>query len=360
MELKVDKNTLFGDYNAITRNRPYIDKDGRAKISVYQGGDINDPKSYTQKLIDNDMAIFTPEEWKTIDTRLREIAASRQVGIAKLKELGLVYNLANPFASQSLEYMKTSDMHDASVNMNFKVTNETDKQAVKTANIPIPVISWKWGFDIRELQMSRLYNRPLDLQGAKVGARKIGEKLESMMFGANATILDSKKIDSIISFGDSNKLDNNSSPYGFHDWTNTSATTPAIILQDVLELKKKSIKDKHFGKWILFVSQDIENRLDEDYALDANTKAYVPLMDRIKKINSILDVVVSDFLPNKTVALVQMTNDTIELINGMELTTVQLMNAGGLNFEMLSFVIQTPAVKSDYDGNCGIVIGTYQ
>jgi hypothetical protein len=55
-----------------------------------------------------------------------------------------------------------------------------------------------------------------------------------------------------------------------------------------------------------------------------------------------------------------MTNDTIELINGMELTTVQLMNAGGLNFEMLSFVMQTPAVKSDYDGNCGIVIGTYQ
>ena len=353
MELKVDKNTLFGDYNAITRNRPYIDKDGRAKISVYQGGDINDPKSYTQKLIDNDMAIFTPEEWKTIDTRLREIAASRQVGIAKLKELGLVYNLANPFASQSLEYIKTSDMHDASVNMNFKVTNETDEQAVKTANIPIPVISWKWGFDIRELQMSRLYNRPLDLQGAKVGARKIGEKLESMMFGANATILDDKKIDSIISFTDSNRIAT------LHNW-NTTTTTTADILDDVIALKKKSIKDKHFGKWILFVAQNYEAILDDDYGVDATTKAYIPLMDRIKKINGILDVIISDFLPDDTVALVQMTNDTIELINGMELTTVQIMNAGGLNFEMLSFVMQTPAVKSDYDGNCGIVIGTHQ
>lgn len=352
MEIKVDKNTLFGDYNAITRNRPYIDKDGRAKISVYQGGDINDSKSYTQKLIDNDMAIFTPEEWKAIDTRLREIAASRQVGIAKLKELGLVYNLANPFASQSLEYMKTSDMHDASVNMNFKVTNETDKQAVKTANIPIPVISWKWGFDIRELQMSRLYNRPLDLQGAKVGARKIGEKLESMMFGANATILDDKKIDSIISFADSNKIAT------LHNW-NATGTTTTDILDDVIALKKKSIKDKHFGKWILFVAQNYEARLDDDYGVDATTKAYIPLMDRIKKINGILDVIVSDFLPDDTVALVQMTNDTIELINGMELTTVQLMNAGWLNFEMLSFVMQTPAVKSDYDGNCGIVIGTH-
>ena len=352
MEIKVDKNTLFGDYNAITRNRPYIDKDGRAKISVYQGGDINDPRSYTQKLIDNDMAIFTPEEWKTIDTRLREIAASRQVGIAKLKELGLVYNLANPFASQSLEYTKTSDMHDASVNMNFKVTNETDKQAVKTANIPIPVISWRWGFDIRELQMSRLYNRPLDLQGAKVGARKIGEKLESMMFGANATILDDKKIDSIISFADSNKIAT------LHNW-NATGTSTADILDDVIALKKKSIADKHFGKWILFVAQNYEARLDDDYGVDATTKAYIPLMDRIKKINGILDVIVSDFLPDDTVALVQMTNDTIELINGMELTTVQLMNAGGLNFEMLSFVMQTPAVKSDYEGNCGIVIGTH-
>ena len=353
MEIKVDKNTLFGDYNAITRNRPYIDKDGRAKISVYQGGDIHDPKSYTQKLVDNDMAIFTPEEWKAIDTRLREIAASRQVGIAKLKELGLVYNLANPFASQSLEYMKTSDMHDASVNMNFKVTNETDKQAVKTASIPIPVISWRWGFDIRELQMSRLYNRPLDLQGAKVGARKIGEKLESMMFGANATILDDKKIDSINSFADSNKIAT------LHNW-NATDTTTTDILDDVIALKKKSIEDKHFGKWILFVAQNYEARLDDDYGVDATTKAYIPLMDRIKKINGILDVIVSDFLPDDTVALVQMTNDTIELINGMELTTVQLMNAGGLNYEMLSFVMQTPAVKSDYYGNCGIVIGTYQ
>jgi len=352
MEIKVDKNTLFGDYNAITRNRPYIDKDGRAKISVYQGGDIHDPKSYTQKLVDNDMAIFTPEEWKAIDTRLREIAASRQVGIAKLKELGLVYNLANPFASQSLEYIKTSDMHDASVNMNFKVTNETDKQAVKTASIPIPVISWRWGFDIRELQMSRLYNRPLDLQGAKVGARKIGEKLESMMFGANATILDDKKIDSIISFADSNKIAT------LHNW-NATGTTTTDILDDVIALKKKSIEDKHFGKWILFVAQNYEARLDDDYGVDATTKAYIPLMDRIKKINGILDVIVSDFLPDDTVALVQMTNDTIELINGMELTTVQLMNAGGLNYEMLSFVMQTPAVKSDYYGNCGIVIGTH-
>ena len=353
MEIKVDKNTLFGDYNAITRNRPYIDKDGRAKISVYQGGDINDPKSYTQKLIDNDMAIFTPEEWKAIDTRLREIAASRQVGIAKLKELGLVYNLANPFASQSLEYIKTSDMHDASVNMNFKVTNETDKQQVKTASIPIPVVSWRWSFDIRDLQTSRVYNRPLDLKGATVGARKIGEKLESMMFGANATILDDKKIDSIISFADSNKIAT------LHNW-NATGTTTTDILDDVIALKKKSIEDKHFGKWILFVAQNYEARLDDDYGVDATTKAYIPLMDRIKKINGILDVIVSDFLPDDTVALVQMTNDTIELINGMELTTVQIMNAGGLNFEMLSFVMQTHAVKSDYDGNCGIVIGTYQ
>ena len=352
MELKVDKNTLFGDYNAITRNRPYIDKDGRAKISVYQGGDINDPKSYTQKLIDNDMAIFTPEEWKAIDTRLREIAASRQVGIAKLKELGLVYNLANPFASQSLEYIKTSDMHDASVNMNFKVTNETDKQAVKTASIPIPVISWRWSFDIRDLQTSRVYNRPLDLKGATVGARKIGEKLESMMFGANATILDDKKIDSIISFNDSNKTTT------LHNW-NATGTTTTDILDDVIALKKKSIEDKHFGKWILFVAQNYEARLDDDYGVDATTKAYIPLMDRIKKINGILDVIVSDFLPDDTVALVQMTNDTIELINGMELTTVQIMNAGWLNFEMLSFVMQVPAVYSDYEGNCGIVIGTH-
>ena len=79
MEIKIDNSTLFSDYNAITRNRPYIDKDGRAKISVYKGGDIKDPKSYTQKIIDNDMAIFTPEEWKAIDTRLREIATSRKL-----------------------------------------------------------------------------------------------------------------------------------------------------------------------------------------------------------------------------------------------------------------------------------------
>lgn len=352
MEIKIDNSILFSDYNAITRNRPYIDKDGRAKISVYKGGDIKDPKSYTQKIIDNDMAIFTPEEWKAIDTRLREIATSRQVGIAKLKELGLVYNLANPFASHVLEHTKTNDGHDAEVNMNFKVTNETDKQAVKTASIPIPVISWRWGFDIRDLQTSRVYNRPLDLKGATVGARKIGEKLESMMFGAKATILDDKKIDSIISFNDSNKIAT------LHNW-NAPGTTTADILDDIKAMKQLSTKDKHYGPWILFVSQTYEGRLDDDYGVDATTKAYISLLNRIKEVRGIKDVIVSDFLPADTVALVQMTNDTIELINGMELTTVQIMNAGGLNFEMLSFVMQVPAVYSDYEGNCGIVIGTH-
>ncbi len=71
-----------------------------------------------------------------------------------------------------------------------------------------------------------------------------------------------------------------------------------------------------------------------------------------------MDVITSDFLPSKTVALVQMSTDTIELVNGMELTTVQWENKGNMMFTMLSFVVQSVVLKSDFNGNSGIVVGT--
>lgn len=348
--MEINLENLFTDINGVCKSRPFIDADGKSKISVYKGtGDYKDSKNY-KTLQTNATAIFTPEEWTEIDKTLREVAAARATNIKLLKDKGLVYNLSNPFAAEEYKYLKIADGHDADVSMNFKTERDKDKQAVKPGTVPIPIISWLWDFDIRDLQMSRTYGRNLDLQGGKVGARKIAEKLEKMLFGAEKTVFDDKILYSIPTFPDKNVG-------SISDWSNTSTTT-ATIIANVLNLKKLSIIAKHYGPWILFISNDFESRMDDDFLPGASTYSNLTVKERILKIGGIMDVIVSDFLPSKTAALVQMSTDTIELVNGLELTTVQWENKGNIMFTMLSFVVQSVVLKSDFNGNSGIVVGT--
>jgi len=55
---------------------------------------------------------------------------------------------------------------------------------------------------------------------------------------------------------------------------------------------------------------------------------------------------------------VQMTSDVVEIVNGQPPTVIPWTSLDGFTLYWLIMAIQVPRVRSDYDGNSGVCIGT--
>ncbi len=69
-------------------------------------------------------------------------------------------------------------------------------------------------------------------------------------------------------------------------------------------------------------------------------------------------------MPNSSVsgtkqyALVQMTDDVVQLVQGQSPTVIPWTSLDGFTLYWLVMAIAVPRVRSDYDGNSGVFIGT--
>jgi hypothetical protein len=59
-----------------------------------------------------------------------------------------------------------------------------------------------------------------------------------------------------------------------------------------------------------------------------------------------------------TVIMIQMDPDTARAVNGMDLTTVMWDSTGGLRKNFKVMAINVAQLRADYNGNCGIAVGT--
>ena len=123
------------------------------------------------------------------------------------------------------------------------------------------------------------------------------------------------------------------------------------MLTDIIEMKFASIADRHQGPWIVYVSSDYEQYLDEDYKSSSERT----LRQRILAVDGIAGVSTSDRLPTKTVLLVELQKVTVEEVVGFYPTVVQWQEHGGLKLNFKVMAILVPRIRSDYSNRCGIV-----
>lgn len=324
--------------------RPYIGSDGRAYVTVYQGGDPTRPESYAVKPIQTN-ATLRRDEWKQLDEAVLNVARTRLNGIQDLIDRGLVYNLGNAMGTTVLEWHDVSDALEAEMTMDGVTRAKGDRPIYGTNYLPIPIIHADYEINARVLAASRNMGNPLDTTLAERAARKVSEKLESLLFTATTYSFGGGTIYSYLNFPHRNQVSLTTA------W-NDSSKTGAQIVADVLAMKQASIDAKHYGPWMLYVPTAYETVLDEDY--DSTTPG-TTIRERILKISGILDVKVIDTLPADNVLLVQMTSDVVRLVRGMGLQNVEWQTEGNFITKYKVMTIQVPQIRADQNGNSGIV-----
>lgn len=317
--------------------RPWVGADGRSYINA------NGKASPIQT-----NALLQKDEWISYDDAVRNITEIRLNGINDLRSMGLVYN-AGDLGSTIAEWDESSDMTAAEINMAGVTTTEKDTVAYDTNGVPIPVIRKDFQVNIRRLLASRRMGAGVDVTGAQIAARLVAERSEQMLFnGAGITI------GGYTTYGYTNHPQRNTGSLNY-EW-DAAATTGANILSDVLAMVAAAEADRHYGPFNLYVPSAYWSKLRNDYS---DNKGDNTIIERIRAIDVINDVKVSDVLAVDNVVLVQMTSEVVDLAVAQDVTTVQWDRGDGMQTNFAVMAAWAPRIKQDFDSHLGIVHYTF-
>lgn len=325
--------------------RPWFNpKDGRSYISVFSGGDPKDIKNYKNMPITTN-ATLRRDEWKALDQAVLRVAESRLGGVQDLKNRGLVYNLGNGMGSTVLEYHDVAGDLTASTTMDGVTRGQNNTPNYTTNYIPLPIIHVDYTINERVLAASRSMGNPIDTTLAERASRAVNSTLEGMLFTNTTYGYGGGTIYSYLNHPDRNQKT-------IVSWT-ASAKTATDIVNDVMDMKQKSIDAHHYGPWVLYIPTGYEVLMDEDY--DVSGSSLQTIRQRLLAIDGIEEVKVIDKLPADTVLLVEMTTDVVRWVNGMNIQNVEWSSEGGMVHNFKVMTIQVPQVRADQNGNSGVI-----
>jgi uncharacterized linocin/CFP29 family protein len=317
-------------------------------VTVHKGGQAIGAGPVATRLLQHNFninalrtnTVLNRDEWKLFDDRVVQVARERLIIVADLVARGLVYNLRNALGVMQLEWALDGDIEAAEITMSGLPGAARDTWEHGYESMPIPIVHKEFQYNLRQLVAARNHGRDLDSTHGDLAARKVAEKIEEMVFvGANVSM-------------------NNGRIWGLttHPNRNTGSMTVAWatatgeqIVGDVLAAIGVLIADFQQGPWIMYVPLAATPRLANDYKANSDDT----IQERIMKIEGIAAIrpttkITSGFL------LVQLTSDTVQMVNGFGPTMVEWETKGGFELNFKIMAIMVPRIRADRLGQSGI------
>lgn len=321
--------------------RPYIGKDGRCYIRTL--GMDGKPKV---TLVANALATLRKDAWIELDRAAIMAARQRLRLISDLRAAGLSTTLRNGMGTILYQYQTTSDMTPATISMDGKHESDFDRVVHDIRGIPLPIISKDLEFTAREIASAAQSGSPLEVTNVESAARKVAEEAEKLVLGLTTFQYGSNALYGILNF-----------PMGLtKTLTAPTGSNQNVIVNEVLQMKDQMTAARQYGPWMIYTSTSWDQYMDADYSA---AKGDNTLRDRIKMIDGIVDVRTLDYLPAKKMIMIQLTSDVIQLINGMELTTLRWDVMGGLIVRFKVMMIMAPKLRADHYERTGLLVATH-
>ncbi len=318
--------------------KPWIGMDGHSYQTLVVNGKATS--------IRVNAATLRKDEWIQLDTAVLMAAQSRLIAVADLYSRNLVYRIGNGLAQTVLQYQDAGEMTAAEITMDAVTKTQKDRPEYGLTSLPLPIVHKDFSFNSRFLAESRVMGRGIDTLAAMQAARVVAEKVEDMLVN-----------------GTSSYTYGGGTIYGYVDFPqnvdvtlaahwDASGTTGEMILDDVREMKQSLIDVHKFGPYVLYIPTAYETVMDDDYKSESDKT----IRERILGIQNISDVRVLDSLPADHVLLVQMDAETVRMVEGLPVNTVEWQEGGGFvtNYKVLTIMV--PQIRADQNGNCGVCL----
>ena len=300
-----------------------------------------------------------------VDKAVVDVGLERLAFVADLMAEGLTYDLPDPLSITQLEWDQESKVGGAIRVMSPAARGENSLTDRKHLRLPIYCTLDEFSLDIRTLKTSERVGQPLDTSLIKQKTRRVNESIEDA--GINgATTADGQNL-FVAGYG-APGLVNAPSAQAYNltaDWTgaNTIGTTGPAMVNDVLAMIALAQADLKYGPYNLYLGTKAGLLIEGDFKV--NTMGTI--RNRLEEITvggRPLRIRIADRMPQLQTggpqcALVQMTSDVVEIVNGQPPTVIPWTSLDGFQLKWIVMAIMIPRVRADYNGNSGIVLGNH-
>jgi uncharacterized linocin/CFP29 family protein len=325
--------------------RPWLGPDGKSYVTLRQGGELRAVRTNAQ-------ATLTKEAWLQLDTAILRVARNRLRAVADLRGAGLTFTIPNGMGTTVLEYQKMNDTGNAIISMDGLRQASDFRPVFESAYLPLPFVHSDFQYSARQLATSRQTGAPLDTTTGEMAGRRVAEMLERLTLGRLSTY----------TYG-------GGTIYGMTNFPsrltatftapNSTGWTPATLLDEMLDAKQTLQDAKHYGPYMVYFSSAWDKYLDNDFNTNYPNKT---LRQRISEIDGFQEIRTLDYLDTASstynIIITEMDTGTIRLVIGMDVTTLEWDDMGGLrkNYKVMAIIV--PQLRADYDGNTGILHGS--
>jgi hypothetical protein len=293
---------------------------------------------------------------KVIDGAVVEVGLSRLTFVADILAAGLTYDLTDPLSVTQLEWNAMNKVGAAQRTMSPSARGENKLPNMLPYRLPIYLTTDTFELDIRTLKMSRRVGLPLDTALIKQCTRSVNEAIEDAAING-ATTLDGQAL-AVAGYtapGLLNAPNAEAQALTLAAWT--TAPVGATVHAETQLMINKLVANKKFGPYRMYVGTTISAALDSDYDTVSASRG-LTIRERLLKMENLQAIRTADLMPANKVAIVQMTSDVIDMVVGQRPTVIPWTSLDGFTFHNLVMAIMIPRVRSDYNGDSGICIGT--
>lgn len=293
-----------------------------------------------------------PEAGELMDDILIRDGDTRLILAADIIAEGLTKLLPNWWGVLSIQYRRMGKFGRARVSMLPGGRGENARPDEDAVSSPVYTIEEDFEFHERLLAASENAGAALDMESLLQGFRNYKETLEDVAFnGIGFTV------PGTVTYGLLTAPNANTLTWSGGAWDDV-ATTGEEIYNDVLALRDLLYADNKYGPFNLYIEKDYESPLDKLYS-DGTTTQPVTVRKMIEGIQAGgrgIRIRISDQMPADRGALVNMQNETVDMVQGQEATWVPYpVNRYMHEFGVLG--CQVVRFKDSNDGTSGVAIG---
>ena len=336
--------------------RPFI-MNGRSYYSKQIGWDTKTSKPIIQNVPTTNAATLRREDWIMIDQAVVTAARPRLRFFNELRSAGLNVNLPNALGKTVWQYERQSNITGATVSMDGIRKGDADRPMYDMEQMPLPVIHKDFSFSARQIAVARNSNSPIDASTAAAAAQRVAEEVEKLALGvAEIYTFGGGRVYGLLNYP--NRLTKVFTNPWLSNGERDPNWSPGILHKEILASRRALADRQHYGPFVIYVSSDFDEVLDDDYNLTtAGVSSSITLRERLSKVDAITSIRTSEFLPKGSLVMLEMDQNTIQAITGLDVTTIQWQTEGGFEIHFKVLCMLLPRLKSDYYGNCGVMHG---
>jgi len=288
---------------------------------------------------------------RVVDQAVVRVGLDRLTLVADLLAEGLTYPLADPLGVLELKWDSVSETGGAQRTMNPEARGENQLPDRTGRSVPIYLTTDDFFMGIRTLRASERVGAPLDTSMIEQATRRVNEAIEDAAINGVSFTVGGNAAPGLLTAPNVNTY-----AYASNEAWDAAGKTGEEVLGDVLAMIDVATGDKRYGPFNLYVPTLYGNALNRDFKANGD-KTTLMRLEEIMVGGRNLRVRPTDMMPANRTALVQMTSDVIDVVDGQAPTVIPWTSPSGMTLHWMVMAIMVPRVKTDYSSRSGIVIG---